>query len=261
MPTLMLDRDTVDRLLAGTVPPDDAPPGFAGVAELIRSCAQLPPPDRAMEQTTILAMTQQIRSTSEPSAPRGVVIGGHLRLKLVAIGVGVLLVGMSGLAFAGELPEPMQRIAHTVFASLGIDIPAPSAAPRPIRPSMVAPTAANDEPDSRVATDPAGSTAEQGASGSSAGAHEQSHPDEPTEQTDQPHGQSDQPHGQSDEPHGQSDEPHGQSDEPHGQSDEPHGQSDEPHGQSDRAARAVRSAARAVRSAARAVRSAARSVR
>ena len=36
-----------------------------------------------------------------------------------------MLVGTSGLAFAGELPAPAQRIAHTVFASIGVDIPTP----------------------------------------------------------------------------------------------------------------------------------------
>ena len=44
MRNLLLDRETADRLLSGSVAPDDAPPGYAGVAGLLRSCAQLSPP-------------------------------------------------------------------------------------------------------------------------------------------------------------------------------------------------------------------------
>ena len=128
MRNLLLDRDTADRLLSGSVAPDDAPPGFAGVAGLLRSCARTLPLDDARERTTILAMTQRIRARpAEPSASGRPAAGRSLRLKLVGVGVGAMLVGTSGLAFAGGLPAPAQRIAHTVFASIGVDIPTPEA--------------------------------------------------------------------------------------------------------------------------------------
>jgi hypothetical protein len=141
-----------------------------------------------------------------------------------------MLVGTSGLAFAGELPAPAQRIAHTVFASIGVDIPAPE---RPVSlrdvpggsglptPSVGGPATKGDAI-SGLAKNHVGRAGEHGAVVSSEASNGQS-------QAGHSHGQSDQPHGQSDQPHGQSDQPHGQSDQPHGQSDQPHDQSDAQH--------------------------------
>ena len=239
MRNLLLDRGTADRLLSGSVAPDDAPPGYAGVAGLLRSCARPLPLDDARERTTILAMTQRIRSRpAEPSASGRAAAGRSLRLKLVGVGVGAMLVGTSGLAFAGGLPAPAQRIAHTVFASIGVDIPTPEAptSPEGSRPdvSSVDPsTGSTGDAISSIARNHVGRAGEHGAVVSTEASDGQSQAGQPHGQSDQPHGQSDQPHGQSDQPHGQSDQPHGQSDQPHGQSDQPHGQSDQPHGQSD----------------------------
>ena len=233
MRSLLLDRDTADRLLSGSMAPDDAPPGYAGVAGLLRSCAQLPPLDGVRERTTIYAMSQRIRSHRAVNPPvRGRVAARRsVRLKLVGVGVGAMLVGTSGLAFAGELPAPAQRIAHTVFASIGVDIPTPddqrmiqdvpadSDGPSP---SVVAPAATKGGLISPIAAHNAGRGAAHGAAVSSEASDGHS-------QAGEPHGQSGQPHGQSDEPHGQSGQPHGQSDEPHGQSGQPHGQSDAEH--------------------------------
>jgi hypothetical protein len=222
MRNLLLDRGTADRLLSGSVAPDDAPPGYAGVAGLLRSCARPLPLEDARERTTILAMTQRIRSRpAEPSvSERAAAAGRSLRLKLIGVGVGALLVGTSGLAFAGGLPAPAQRIAHTVFASIGVEIPTPDA---PISPAGSPPDVSSVDPSTRptgnaissIAKNHVGRAGEHGAVVS-------------TEASDG-HSQAGLPHGQSNEPHGQSDQPHGQSDQPHGQSDQPHGQSDQPH--------------------------------
>jgi hypothetical protein len=235
MRNLLLDRDTADRLLSRAVAPDDAPPGYAGVAGLLRSCAQLPPPDAVRERATIVAMTQRIRShrPATPSIHGRVAAGRSVRLKLVGVGVGAMLVGTSGLAFAGELPAPAQRFAHTVFGSIGVDIPTPelpshhdaTGGSEPPTPSTGFPTTKGDEI-SGLARDHTGRTGEHGAlvSGEASDGHGQA---------GQPHGQSDRPHGQSDQPHGRSSQPHGQSGQPHGQSDQPHGHAGEPHGRSD----------------------------
>jgi hypothetical protein len=231
MRNLLLDRDTADRLLSGAVAPDDAPPGYAGVAGLLRSCAQLPPPDAVRERATIVAMKQRIRShrPATPSTHGRVAAGRSVRLKLVGVGVGAMLVGTSSLAFAGELPAPAQRIAHTVFGSIGVDIPTPEPASHHDvtggsdlpTPTVGFPTTKGDEI-SGLARNHTGRTGEHGAvvSGEASDGHSQA---------GQPHGQSDQPHGQSSQPHGQSGQPHGQSDQPHGQSDEPHGSPDGTH--------------------------------
>ena len=37
MPIGTIDEDTTDRLLAGRIHPDDAPPGYAGVARILQA--------------------------------------------------------------------------------------------------------------------------------------------------------------------------------------------------------------------------------
>jgi hypothetical protein len=241
MRNLLLDRGTADRLLSGSVAPDDAPPGYAGVAGLLRSCARPLPLDDARERTTILAMTQRIRSRpAGPVAGHPAAAGRSLRLKLVGVGIGAMLVGTSGLAFAGGLPAPAQRIAHTVFGSIGVEIPTPEAPASPEGPDVSGvgtPVGSKGEAISSFARNHVGRAGEHGAVVSAAASHDQGQAGQPhgQGQAGQPHGQGQagQPHGQSDQPHGQSDQPHGQSDQPHGQSDQPHGQSDEPHGHPD----------------------------
>ena len=204
MRNLLIDRDTADRLLSGSVAPDDAPPGYAGVAGILWACAQLPPLDAAPERKTILAMTQRIRShrPAHPSVP-GRVARRSVRLKLVGVGVGAMLVATSGLAFAGELPASAQRIAHSVFASIGIDIPAPGApaslvdAPGgsdPLPSSVGSPTAPKGDEISGIAKNHGGRVGTHGAtvSGEASDGHSQA---------GQPHGQSDQPHGDPDATH------------------------------------------------------------
>ena len=243
MRNLLLDRDTADRLLSGSVAADDAPPGYAGVAELLRTCARPLPLDAAHERTTIAAMSQRIRAR-RPAYPSGlgrVAVRRPSRLKLVAVAVGAMLVGTSGLAFAGELPAPAQRFAHTVLGSIGVDIPTAEAPPIPqdVFDGPEPPARIVDAPATKgvaisdLARNHTGRAGTHGATVSDEASDGNSHAGEPHGQSRQPHGQSDQPHGQSDQPHGQSDQPHGQSDQPHGQSDQPHGQSGQPHGQSD----------------------------
>ena len=243
MRNLLLDRDTADRLLSGSVVADDAPPGYAGVAELLRTCARPLPLDAAHERTTIAAMSERIRARrpASPSARGRVAVRRPSRLKLVTVAVGAMLVGTSGLAFAGELPAPAQRFAHTMFGSIGVDIPTAEAPaiPRVVSDGPEPPARIVDAPATKgdaisdLARNHTGRAGTHGAIVSSEASDGHGQAGEPHGQSHQPHGQSGQPHGQSDQPHGQSDQPHGQSGEPHGQSGQPHGQSHEPHGNSD----------------------------
>jgi hypothetical protein len=216
MRNLLLDRDTADRLLSGLVAPDDAPPGYAEVAGFLRSCSRLSLPDRTREQATIAAMTERISSrlAADPPARGRVAVRRAARFKLVSVAVGAMLVGTSGLAFAGELPAPAQRIAHKMFASVGVDIPTPDdpattegvpAGSEPPNSSAGSSAGTKGDAISDIATNHAGTGGAHGAAVSSEASNGHS-------QAGQPHGQSDQPHGRSDEPHGRSDEPHGRSD-------------------------------------------------
>jgi hypothetical protein len=188
-------------------------------------------------------MTERIRS-HRPAIPfvnGRVAARRSVRRKLVGVGVGAMLVGMSGLAFAGELPAPAQRIAHTVFASFGVDIPTPDQPETPEDPvgsevptsSVGSPIATKSEVISGIAKNHVGRAGAHGATVSTEASDGHSQAGQPHGQSRQRPGQSDQPHGQADEPHGQSGQPHGQSGQSHGQSGQSHGQADEPHGQAD----------------------------
>jgi hypothetical protein len=65
-PTLPLDDDTAERLLAGRLHPEDAPPGYASVASLLRAAAGPPTPDELAGQDTALAMFRSERRRQGP---------------------------------------------------------------------------------------------------------------------------------------------------------------------------------------------------
>jgi hypothetical protein len=71
-PTLPLDDDTAERLLAARLDPADAPPGYAGVARLLRAAAAPAHPDELAGEPTALAMFRAARSGAVGStgAPR-----------------------------------------------------------------------------------------------------------------------------------------------------------------------------------------------
>ena len=219
MRKLLLDRDTADRLLTGHVEPDDAPPGYAHVAELLRSASSCPPIDAERERATVAAMVEELRSHLEdepPIRPRRP-ITRFARAKVVALAVGAMLVGTTSLAFAGALPGAAQGVAQTMLATIGVRVPGPNA-DATTRPSSV-PARPRITPSPFPSAEPS-----PGAGHGQAG--------QPHGQAGQPHGQAGQPHGQAGQPHGQAGQPHGQSGQPHGQSGQPHGQSGQPHGQS-----------------------------
>ena len=98
-PIPALDDDTVERLLAGRLDPDDAPPSYAEVARLLRAAAAPPCPDELAGQEATLAAFRSARPN--PAAARrrpGGVAQARGRLVAVAL-AGVLVAG--GAAAAG----------------------------------------------------------------------------------------------------------------------------------------------------------------
>ena len=140
MRNLLLDRDTADRLLTGRVDPDDAPPGYALVAALLRSASTLPLVDPERERATVLAMVEEARShlQDQPSSRDRRPIRGFARAKVVAVAVGAMLVGTTSLAVAGALPGAAQGVAQTMLATIGVRVPGPNphatTHPSPVRP-------------------------------------------------------------------------------------------------------------------------------
>jgi hypothetical protein len=125
-----LDLDTAERLLAGTVAPEDAPPGYANVARLLESAAAEPTADELAHETEVVAMVARaVRSSSSirSLSPRKSLIPFALsRPRIAAAFVAVTLACTAGLASAGSLPGAAQDIASTMLAKVGISVPGPN---------------------------------------------------------------------------------------------------------------------------------------
>jgi hypothetical protein len=126
MQRLPLDAHTADRLLAGSVAPEDAPPGYAGVATFLAAAADssraedLPGESEAVTLLAAVVRSSQIEIT-RPSR-RSIVP----RLKLATAFVTVAIAGTTGLAFAGSLPGAAQSIASDMLAKAGVSVPGPN---------------------------------------------------------------------------------------------------------------------------------------
>ena len=125
-----LDLDTADRLLAGTVAPEDAPPGYANVARLLESAAAAPTPGELSRETEVVAtVAAAVRSSSsiESGSPRRFFMPFALsRSRMTAAFVALTLACSAGLASAGSLPGAAQDIASAMLAKVGISVPGPN---------------------------------------------------------------------------------------------------------------------------------------
>jgi hypothetical protein len=128
-----LDAGTAERLLSGLMDPDDAPPALAGVAELVR--ALVAPPTRvelAGEAAAVAAASafvtpplERVKRAASRSS-RGRTGSSSLRTKVASLAFAGTLLGTTGLAAAGVLPDPVQEVAHRILSKVGIDVPGPS---------------------------------------------------------------------------------------------------------------------------------------
>jgi hypothetical protein len=150
MQRMSLDLDTADRLLAGHVVPEDAPPGYARVAALVTAdwTAEADGVDPAF--LTLLAAT--VRPSPAPKAgPRRRPI--MPRIKLAAALTVTALAATTGLAFAGGLPGAAQDIASDMLAKAGVTVPGPN-------------SNAGDHPATREPAEPSGATPTSSGKGS-----------------------------------------------------------------------------------------------
>jgi hypothetical protein len=107
MHRMPLDVETADRMLAGTVLPEDAPPGYAGVVRFLDALQTGTAADASLSVTT----------------PRRSFVP---RMKLAAVFATVALVGTTGLALAGTLPGAAQDVAAQMLAKVGVSVPGPN---------------------------------------------------------------------------------------------------------------------------------------
>ena len=123
MPIGTIDEDTTDRLLAGRIHPDDAPPGYAGVARILQAAGSLPRSEHLSREAELVAAAREVRGLRAP--PGGGAGGSHTRHRRALAGLIVTgaLLGIPGLAAANALPDPAQHAVSRVLDKVGISVP------------------------------------------------------------------------------------------------------------------------------------------
>ena len=127
MQPLPLDTDTADRLLAGSVAPEDAPPGYGRVVRLLEAAsAEASSDELAREPETVAAMTAALRSPVHrniASSRRSFMPFALSRPRLTAALVAAAFAASVGMASAGSLPGAAQDVASEMLAKIGITVP------------------------------------------------------------------------------------------------------------------------------------------
>ncbi|MDQ3945065.1 MAG: hypothetical protein M3357_07955 [Actinomycetota bacterium] len=126
---LPLDDWTADRLLAGMVDPDDAPPGYAGLA---RALGQARGPVEAGElsgrELIVAAVTAAVADVSPPTtvstSPRRKSMFTRLfGTKLAAATLTTALLATGAAAATGSLPGPVRDAVSGVADVVGVTLP------------------------------------------------------------------------------------------------------------------------------------------
>lgn len=127
MQPLPLDTDTADRLLAGSVAPEDAPPGYGRVVRLLEAAsAEASGEELAREPETVAAMKAALRSPvhrNVASSRRSFMPFALSRPRLTAAVVAAAFATSVGMASAGSLPGAAQDVASEMLAKVGITVP------------------------------------------------------------------------------------------------------------------------------------------
>jgi hypothetical protein len=123
MPIGTIDEDTTDRLLAGRIHPDDAPPGYAGVARILQAAGSLPRSGHLSREAELVAAAREVMGLRSP--PGGGAGGSRTRHRRALAGLIVTgaLLGIPGLAAANALPDPAQHAVSRVLDKVGISVP------------------------------------------------------------------------------------------------------------------------------------------
>ena len=123
MQRMPLDLDTADRLLAGCVVPQDAPPGYSRVAAFLTGDWTADAASVDPSFVAVLAATVRSSPATKTRPSRRSIMP---RIKLAAAFAVTALVGTTGLAVAGSLPGAAQDIASTMLAKAGVTVPGPN---------------------------------------------------------------------------------------------------------------------------------------
>lgn len=131
MRRLRLDEDTMDRLLAGGIDHDDAPPGYSEVTRVLQALIAADDHEELAHEAVHVALAREVGKQRSPvSTPHEGrskrTRSGSRRAKVVGLAIVGALVGSTGLAAAGVLPDAAQDAFSNVLETVGINVPAGS---------------------------------------------------------------------------------------------------------------------------------------
>lgn len=127
MPRFPLDENTVDRLLAGRIAPEDAPAGFDRIAGLVRAASgPTSPAEISREAMVVAAVAEAARSypSTAPRTPRRKSMLAKLLTAKAAAAVAALTLSAGAAAAAtGNLPDAAQDGVAKAVSHVGINLP------------------------------------------------------------------------------------------------------------------------------------------
>jgi hypothetical protein len=126
MQRLPLDANTADRLLAGSIAPEDAPPGYGGVATFLAAVADSSRAEDLPGESEAVALLAAVVRSSQPKTTKRRRRSIVPRFRLAAAFATVALAATTGLAFAGSLPGAAQSVASDMLAKAGVSVPGPN---------------------------------------------------------------------------------------------------------------------------------------
>jgi hypothetical protein len=130
---LALDDEAVERLVAGDLPPELAPPGYGAVAELLAATRAAPTAEELAGEAAALAELKAVaaaRSATDRSR-RARSQGRRRRVGLaVVVVVGALAAGGAAAAAGGHLPGPVRDATRRILVIAEAAKPATPTQPR-----------------------------------------------------------------------------------------------------------------------------------
>jgi hypothetical protein len=127
MRPMRLDPATADRLAAGLLSPDDTPPGYAGVADLLDAARRATATQDPARDAVALAAAQAALAGAggSPEIPwRNRMLTKRLTVRTAAVASVLMLAGGTAAAAATDsLPGPAQNTAATLLSHVGISVP------------------------------------------------------------------------------------------------------------------------------------------
>jgi hypothetical protein len=120
------DPGTAERLAAGRVDPDDAPPGYRRVASLLATAGMTPDSHGGAEASDIAAMAaaiSEIHATTPHSPRRKTPMLPHIALAKALVVLTAFTVPATAAAATGHLPTSLQNKVANAVEHAGVNIP------------------------------------------------------------------------------------------------------------------------------------------